>query len=124
VFLEEIHSLVQYKDKVVEGCMDLNSKSWDRLFKIIDKSQSGVIEPDEIINMFTAYEQWVYDKAKTELMLDEIDAQESYNSKKSNRCRRYRKATYSAPYELSLNVFGLLQFCTLIIRTAKDADSS
>ena len=83
-----------------------------------------MIEPEEIIHAFTAYEQWKYDSVKMDTMLNEIDVYESHNDIKTIRCRKARKITYSAPYELALNIIWLIQFCTLFIRTAKDSNST
>lgn len=66
---KEIHSLVNGMDQKIEE-LEMTELQFEQIFKLMDKDDSGSMQPKEMVNLLIAYETWLYEKQYKSAMED------------------------------------------------------
>ena len=83
--IKELHTLVNQKDAKVDDIKMTNTQ-YEQLFKVMDSTKTGTIEPREIPFVLRAYETWLYEKEYKKTM-EELYAKNANQGEDGNISR-------------------------------------
>ena len=64
-----MHSLVNNQDEKSEE-IDMTEMQFEQIFALIDRDESGHMNPVEMVDLVQAYETWLYEKQYKSAMED------------------------------------------------------
>lgn len=100
--------------------MQMTEAHYEQLWKIIDREENGWITPSQFKNVLEAYETWTYEKsykATMEEIYSDLNANQSVvDTTKVYGLTNTVKYMNSAGYELIVNIIGIINVFSLIVR--------
>lgn len=119
--IKEFHTLVNQQDAKIED-IKMTATQYDQLFKVMDESKSGFINPKEIPAVLKAYETWLYEKEYKKTMEElysqtTVKEENNANSTLRNNWKAMLMLMSGPKYELTMNIVTIVNVFSIFARS-------